>query len=223
MALAAKKRPGACWLAAGITEEERVAPAQNRRGRQCLLSCARGTGANHDQDHWIPHPRRAVSNGAIPAVMMDGSLTHYKAHNENGGHFSPDGVYLREQGSEVLSPPYEQILVACALYPVIVSPDYLWSLRGISEIAIWWIGAVVAISAQLLMLKYINDGLTSDTCFAEPNCEEVLQASWRYTYFGHCEEASWRSHASGAGNGGGLDDGGWGAGYGGDVGRVDRQ
>jgi hypothetical protein len=36
-------------------------------------------------------------------------------------------------------------------------------------------------------------------------------------------EASWRSHASGAGNGGGLDDGGWGAGHGGDVGHVDRQ
>jgi hypothetical protein len=35
--------------------------------------------------------------------------------------------------------------------------------------------------------------------------------------------ASWRSHASGAGNSWGLDDGGWGAGYGGDVGRVDRQ
>jgi hypothetical protein len=36
-------------------------------------------------------------------------------------------------------------------------------------------------------------------------------------------EASWRSHASGTGNGGGLDGGGWGAGYGGDVGRVGRQ
>jgi hypothetical protein len=44
-------------------------------------------------------------------------------------------------------------------------------------------------------------------------------------------EASWRrSHASGAGSGGGLGGGGrwrwtggWGAGYGGDVGRVDRQ
>jgi hypothetical protein len=36
-------------------------------------------------------------------------------------------------------------------------------------------------------------------------------------------EASWRPHASGAGNGEGLDDGGWGAGYGGDVGHIDRQ
>jgi hypothetical protein len=36
-------------------------------------------------------------------------------------------------------------------------------------------------------------------------------------------EASCRPHASGTGRGGGLDDGGWGAGYGGDVGRVDRQ
>jgi hypothetical protein len=37
-------------------------------------------------------------------------------------------------------------------------------------------------------------------------------------------ETSWRSHASGSGDGGGLGgDSGWGAGYGGDVGRVDRQ
>jgi hypothetical protein len=37
-------------------------------------------------------------------------------------------------------------------------------------------------------------------------------------------EASWRSHASGSGDGGGLGgDSSWGAGYGGDVGRVDRQ
>jgi hypothetical protein len=37
-------------------------------------------------------------------------------------------------------------------------------------------------------------------------------------------EASWRSHASGAGSGGGLGgDISWGAGYGGDVGRVDRR
>jgi hypothetical protein len=37
-------------------------------------------------------------------------------------------------------------------------------------------------------------------------------------------EASWRSHASGSGDGGGLGgDSSWGDGYGGDVGRVDRQ
>jgi hypothetical protein len=37
-------------------------------------------------------------------------------------------------------------------------------------------------------------------------------------------EASWRSHASGSGDGGGLGgDSSWGAGYGGDVGRADRQ
>jgi hypothetical protein len=37
-------------------------------------------------------------------------------------------------------------------------------------------------------------------------------------------EASWRSHASGSGDGGGLGrDISWSAGYGGDVGRVDRQ
>ena len=37
-------------------------------------------------------------------------------------------------------------------------------------------------------------------------------------------EASWRSHASGSGDGGGLGgDSSWGAGCGGDVGRVDRQ
>jgi hypothetical protein len=37
-------------------------------------------------------------------------------------------------------------------------------------------------------------------------------------------EASWRPHASGSGDGGGLGgDSSWGAGYGGDVGRVDRQ
>jgi hypothetical protein len=37
-------------------------------------------------------------------------------------------------------------------------------------------------------------------------------------------EASWRSHASGSGDGGGLGgDSSWGTGYGGDVGRVDRQ
>jgi hypothetical protein len=37
-------------------------------------------------------------------------------------------------------------------------------------------------------------------------------------------EASWRSHASGSGDGRGLGgDSSWGAGYGGDVGRVDRQ
>jgi hypothetical protein len=37
-------------------------------------------------------------------------------------------------------------------------------------------------------------------------------------------EVSWRSYASGAGCGGGLDGGGWGAGCGSDVvGRADRQ
>jgi hypothetical protein len=37
-------------------------------------------------------------------------------------------------------------------------------------------------------------------------------------------EASWRSYASGSGGGGGLGgDSSWGAGHGGDVGRVDRQ
>jgi hypothetical protein len=37
-------------------------------------------------------------------------------------------------------------------------------------------------------------------------------------------EASWRSHASGPGGGGGLGgDSSWGAGHGGDVGRVERQ
>jgi hypothetical protein len=41
---------------------------------------------------------------------------------------------------------------------------------------------------------------------------------------GTATEASWRSHASGPGDGGGLGgDSSWGAGYGGDVGRVDRQ
>jgi hypothetical protein len=37
-------------------------------------------------------------------------------------------------------------------------------------------------------------------------------------------EVSWRSHASGSGDGGGIGgDSSWGAGHGGDVGRVDRQ
>jgi hypothetical protein len=116
--------------------------------------------------------RRQERSKSRPRQSAEGVVGHnkaladYTAHVDSGGKFSCDHFCIRTEGNLVLRPPHEQILLACALYPLVCSPDYLCWKLGLAEVAIFGLGTMVAILSQVWMLSCIYNELAFVTCFS---------------------------------------------------------
>jgi hypothetical protein len=91
-----------------------------------------------------------------------------------GYSFSNDALCMRLEGNSTLTPPFEQILIACVLHPVVANPAYRDSTAGRIEIFIWTFGTVVALSIQVLMLMQINQ----DKDAQYKPCDNRKHGSW---------------------------------------------
>jgi hypothetical protein len=87
------------------------------------------------------------------------TIDGYEEAVKEGKSYSTDQICRRMEGNATLTPPYERLLIACVLHPVVASPKYYRKTGGLVELSTWVVATVLTLWIQLQMLYCLDNEL----------------------------------------------------------------